>query len=308
MPVHAAGELEIDVHAVMRQQDHRIGVLRAAQIVDQLLQLLLADAERPIGRETFRMRDRHIGKGLADDGDAHAADLFHRRRFEDAAGFRIERRLVVEGRVLGQKNILRQKLAFEAGEVLAQRGFAVGEFPMPGHGIDAEQVRGVDHVGALRRIGETGALPHVAAVEEERIVRAGIGAQPVDQGFQMRKAAHAAVAVRGVLIIEEGEGMGDPAARHDVEMFQESAADDMRRFSTHVADADIDARLAEIDRLQLGVGVGQMQDADIAEAADVVEIVVGRQRHARRDARSGSDAKPAQEIPAIQARALLVSE
>ena len=54
----------------------------------------------------------------------------------------------------------------------------------------------------------------------------------------MREAAHAAVAVRGVLIIEEGEGVGDPAARHDVEIFEEGAADEMRRFSAHVADAD----------------------------------------------------------------------
>ena len=173
---------------------------------------------------------------------------------------------------------------------------------MPGHGVDAEQIGGLDHVGALRRIGETGALPDVAAVEQQRIARAGFRAQPVDQGFQMRESAHAAVAVRGVLIIEEGEGVGGAAARHDVEIFEESAADDVRRFSAHIADADIDARLAEIDRLQLGVAVGQMQDADIAEAADVVEIVVGRQRHARRDARSGGDAKPAQEIPAVQAK------
>ena len=222
------------------------------------------------------MRDRHIGKGLADDRDAHAADLLHRRRLENAAGFRIERRLVVEGRVLGQKNILRQKLAFEAGEVFAQGRFAISEFPMPGHGIDAEQIGGLDHAGALRRIGETGALPDVAAVEQQRIARAGFRAQAVDQGFQMRKAAHAAVAVRGVLIVEEGEGMRDATARRDVEVFQESAADDMRRFSAHIADADIDARLAEKNRLQLGVAVGQMQDADIAEAADVVEIIIGR--------------------------------
>ena len=167
----AAGEFQIDIHAVMRQQHHHVGVLRVAQIVDQFLQLLLADAECPVGREAFRMGDRHIGKSLADDGDAHAADLLHRRRLEDAAGFRIERRLVAEGRVLGQKNILRQKLAFEAGEVLAQGRFAIGEFPMPGHGVDAEQVGGLDHVGALRRIGETGALPDVAAVEQQRIAR-----------------------------------------------------------------------------------------------------------------------------------------
>ena len=175
---------------------------------------------------------------------------------------------------------------------------------MPGHGVDAEQVSGVGHAGALRRKGVSGALPDVAAVEQQRIAGAGIRAQPVDQGFQMREAAHAAVAVRGVLKIEEGEGVGDPATRHDVEIFEEGAADDMRRFPAHIADADIDARLAEMDRLQLGVAVGQMQDADIAEAADVVEIIIGRQSHARRDARCGGDAKPAQEIPAIQARVL----
>ena len=187
-------------------------------------------------------------------------------------------------------------------EISAQRRFAVSELPMPGHGIDSEQIGGVGHVEALHHQGLTGALPHVAAVEEERIARAGFRAQPVDQSLQVRKAAHAAVAVRGVLIIEEGEGVGDAATRHDVEIFEEGAADDVRRLSTHIADADIDARFAEIHRLQLGVGVGQMQDADIAEAADVVEIVVGRQRDARRNAGSGRDAKPAQEIPAVQVK------
>jgi hypothetical protein len=82
----------------------------------------------------------------------------------------------------------------------------------------------------------------------------------------------------------------------------------MRRFSPHIADADIDARLAKKNRLQLGVAVGQMQDADIAEAADVVKVIVGGQRQARRDAGSRGDAKPVQEIPAVQVRALLVSE
>src|SRR4029077_9262818 len=101
---------------------------------------------------------------------------------------------------------------------------------------------------ALRRIGETGALPRIAAVEDERVAGAGFRAQAVDQGFQVREAAHAAVAVRGVLIIEKGEGVGGPAARHDVEIFEERAADDVRRLSPHIADADIDARLPEKNR------------------------------------------------------------
>ena len=45
---------------------------------------------------------------------------------------------------------------------------------MPGHGVDAEQVRGLDHGGALRGVGEPGALPEIAAVEQERIAGTGV--------------------------------------------------------------------------------------------------------------------------------------
>ena len=116
----AAGEFQIDIHAVVRQQHHDIGVLGVAQIVDQFLQLVFADAEGPVRRKTLRMRDRHIGEGLADDGNAQAADVFDRRRLEHAAGRRIECRLVVERRVVGQEYVLRQELAFEAFEISAQ--------------------------------------------------------------------------------------------------------------------------------------------------------------------------------------------
>ena len=71
----AACELEIDVHAVVRQQHDGIDLVGAAQAVDMLLQLLLADAEGPVRREALGMRDRHIGEGLADDRDAMAAEL-----------------------------------------------------------------------------------------------------------------------------------------------------------------------------------------------------------------------------------------
>ena len=37
---------------------------------------------------------------------------------------------------------------------------------MPGHRLDAEQVGGLDHVGARGRIGKSAALPEVAAVEQ----------------------------------------------------------------------------------------------------------------------------------------------
>ncbi|KAH2823482.1 hypothetical protein KXV85_001624, partial [Aspergillus fumigatus] len=66
----AAGKLEVDIHAVMRQQDHRIDLVVVAMAIDQLLQFLVADAESPVRREAFRMGDRYIGKRLADHGHA----------------------------------------------------------------------------------------------------------------------------------------------------------------------------------------------------------------------------------------------
>ena len=53
------------------------------------------------------------------------------------------------------------------------------------------------------------------------------------------------------------------------------------------ADAEIDARLAEIDRRELRMRVGHVQHARIAEAADVVEIVGrGGPREARERCRT----------------------
>ncbi len=79
-------------------------------------------------------------------------------------------------------------------------------------------------------------------------------AQPVDQRLQMGEAAHAAVAMRGFLIIEEGEGVRRRGCRARCRNAREM------RWPTrcggwprHRADADIDARLAEIDRQKLRV-------------------------------------------------------
>ena len=73
MPRTPRRELQIDVHAVVREQHDRLRALRA-RFVDDLLQLLLADAEGPVGDEIARMRDRRVGKRLADDRDRHAVD------------------------------------------------------------------------------------------------------------------------------------------------------------------------------------------------------------------------------------------
>ena len=85
----------------------------AAQVVDQLLELGVADAERPIRHEALGMRDRHIGHRLADDRDSMTADLLDGRRLECAAGRGIEGRRVVECGFLGQEDVLGEELALE---------------------------------------------------------------------------------------------------------------------------------------------------------------------------------------------------
>jgi len=93
----------------------------------------------------------------------------------------------------------------------------------------------------------------------------------------MRKAAHAAVTLSGFLKIKKRVRMRAAAAGFDSEIFKERTADQMRWPAAHGTDPDIDAGLAKKHRLKLSMGVGQMQDSDIAEAADVVKIFVGRQ-------------------------------
>ena len=100
---------------------------------------------------------------------------------------------------------------------------------MAGHRLDAEQIRGLDHVGALHGVGQSGALPQVAAVEQQRAARADVAAQSVDQRLQMRKAAELAETCRRFLEIEKGEGVGVGAVGLDAEPVEKGAADQMRR-------------------------------------------------------------------------------
>ena len=304
----AAGELQIDVHAVVREQDDGVDLVLLPQAIDDLLQLAVADAEGPVRREALGMRDRHIRERLADDADAEAADFFDRRRLEHAAGCLVEGRLVVERGFLGQEHVLRQELALEALEIGAQPFLAIGEFPMAGRGLDAEEICGVHHVLAVHGIGETAALPEIAAVEQQRAARARFGAQAVDQRLQMREAAEPAVAVRGLREIEIGEGVRQPRFRRDAEMLEKGLADQMRRPAGHAADAEIDARLAEIHRRKLRMRVGHVQHARIAELADVVEIVgFGGAGEARNDAGKRRRREQLQHVAATHRISLLNS-
>ena len=159
---HARGELQVDVHPVVRQQHDRLRAL-AARLVDDLLQALVLDAERPVGDEVARIGDRRVRKRLPDDRDRHAVDGPDRVR---------RKHRVAE---VGGLDVLREELDL-AGEVpvddLLHAVGAEREFPVPGHHVDAQQLAGVDHVLALRPQRGGRALPRVAAVEQQRAAAA----------------------------------------------------------------------------------------------------------------------------------------
>ena len=119
---------------------------------------------------------------------------------------------------------------------------------MAGHRLDAEQVRGLDHVSALHGVGESGSLPQIAAIEQHRAARSGIAAQAVDQRLEMGEAAKLSESRGGFLEIETGKGIGVGTVRLDPKSLQKSPSDQMRRLAGHCADPEIDARFAKINR------------------------------------------------------------
>ena len=60
----------------------------------------------------------------------------------------------------------------------------------------------------------------------------------------------------------------------------------MRRLPARLADAEIDRRLAEIDRHQLAVDIGDMQQRDIAERVELQQFGFAQAllRHGAREA------------------------
>ncbi len=64
----------------------------------------------------------------------------------------------------------------------------------------------------------------------------------------------------------------------NAEMPEQRLADQVRRAVRAFADAEIDARLAEAQRQQLGVAIGEVQERHVAESRQVVERFVPRLR------------------------------
>src|SRR5580658_633790 len=127
---YARGELEVDVHSVMRQQHDDRGAF-GPQFVHVPLQRFLANAEVPVSDVIARMRDRRIWERLADNADGHTVDLAQCRGCKHGVA-------EVRG-----GDVLREE--FDAAlEVVVDNLFhalsAEREFPVTGHDVDTEKL------------------------------------------------------------------------------------------------------------------------------------------------------------------------
>src|SRR6202042_203527 len=175
---------------------------------------------------------------------------------------------------------------------------AIGEFPMSGHRFDAKQVGRLNHVGAARGVRQPGALPGIAAVEQQRALRSYLIAQPLDQGFQLREAAELAEAASGFFEIKRGERISIGALRLDAEPVEEGAANKMRWLPGHCAEAKIDARFAKIAGQELRMRIGDVQNAGVAEAFEIVNPALRAARSPRQAAGERCGARYFKNIPA----------
>src|SRR5689334_3320651 len=87
----------------------------------------------------------------------------------------------------------------------------------------------------------------------------------------MREAADFSVYLSGMREIDTSERVSLPGPRRDVERTQQCLTGEMRRLAGRGTGTEIDVRLAIIDRQQLRMTIGHVQQTDIAERRHIVE-------------------------------------
>src|SRR4051812_50224721 len=89
----------------------------------------------------------------------------------------------------------------------------------------------------------------------------------------MREAAELAEPSGALLEFDTGEGIGVGTVGANAEAIEIGLADQMRRVPQHGSDADIDARLAIIDRLEVRMRIGHVEGGGVSEKGGIVGAV-----------------------------------
>ena len=246
--------------------------------VDHRLEIRLLDAERPVRHERARVGDRRVRERLADHRDGHAVDLAQHGGREDRIP-EVERAHVVGDEVDRALELALDDLADALG--------AVGELPVPGHHVDTEQARRLDHVLPSRPQRGRRALPRVAGVEQQRAGPARV--QTLDERGEMRETPDPPIRRRRAREVQMRERVCLARAGGDTEVAQQPLADEMGRSIRRSAHAEVGAGLAVIRGDELRVAVREVQQAHVAERRRIVERVGCRLRASRmqRESRDG---------------------
>ena len=260
---HARGHLQVHVHAVVAEHQHHLRAL-GPHLVNHALHARVLDAKGPIGHQVARVGNRGVGKGLANDGAGHAIDLAHHIGLEHRVA-----------KVLGL-DVLRDEFHLPS-KVFVDNFFhplhAQGELPVAGHHVHTQQLAGVHHVLAPRPQRRARALPGVAAVEQQGTGSAGLEA--LDQGGQVGKATHFAVASRSLVKVQIGQGMGLCRAGAQARRLEQVLTHQMRQLAAHAAHAQVDAGFAKVDGQQLRVAVGHVQKRHLPKPGRIVQALAG---------------------------------
>ena len=125
-------------------------------------------------------------------------------------------------------------------------------------------------------------MPGIAAIQQDCI--GAICSNGVDDRRHPVEAADLAISLRKRAEIASRQGVMRGAAIVDAVELTEIRAGNMRHGPLVFAHADIDRRLAEIDRFELSVDVGDVDQADIAKGVELQKLFLS-QRLLRRQFR-----------------------
>ena len=251
-----------------------------ARLINLLLHIFFADAELPFREHPARIGHRGARQSLSDHGNLRAALLEHLARLEHRLLPFIVADVLREERERGLVSDFLDALG------------AVGEFPMPDHGVEFQRRHDIDHVLRLGLQRGPASLPGVAAVEQQHLVLTALCAHRIDQRGNAVHAAHAAIVARQRDEVVGCERIGIRRSGGDAEILPELRVGEMRRQALIPADAEIDRRLAEIQRHQLRMIVGDIEDRHRAQRIEPRDVGLGQallRRHTSERTQSASD-------------------
>ena len=135
---------------------------------------------------------------------------------------------------------------------------------MAGHRVRLQQGHAINHVLAAGLQRRPRTLPGIAAIEQHDLV-AALGTDGVDDSRRPIQTADTTIGLGESLEILRGQSVGRRRPGRDPEAGEKLLAGDMRRLAARLSDAEIDRRLAEIERHQLAMNIGHVNQRDVAE-------------------------------------------